>query len=184
MDTETTQSNELIESSTFDLVFTPSGTRTTQQMGDKMNVTTILNHEQNKGLILLTGIMGTLAISASVEEISNSSNHEHIEIELLDQKKSIQGFDCKKARIVSESGTIVSCWYTEDIDFNKTGIENMFTEIKGAPLEYEVESEGNSVFYKAIRVEKTIDSNPTFVSPQAPAGYQSLTLQQFEKGEY
>jgi GLPGLI family protein len=181
---ELQEANALIERTRFELVFTKNQTRTSVKIGDDVSMTTIIDSDNKKGLILVTGMMGNLAISTNHEELTNSNHKNDVEIEFFDQTKVIQGYNCKKARIVTATGTTITYWYTNEILFNTSGIENMYASIPGVPLEYRIESDGVSVFYTAVSIKTTIVNLESLFSTNPPDGYTPLTMAQFEAGQF
>lgn len=180
---ETGGAIQMLERSEMILHFSKSNTRTSVKMGDKMEMATILSREKNKGLILMTGFMGDLAITASYEELTSSEKSS--KLELLTLTKEIQGYKCKKAKVRYENGAIVTYWYTEKIQFDKNGIENMHTSLPGTPLEYKIDSDGLIMTFTASSIASGIDmgkANPFSITP--PASHKVMTYQEFEENGF
>ncbi len=176
---------QILDRSEMTLEFSAENTRTSVKMGTDMEMSTILNKDENKGLILMSGMLGEIAITTTYAELTKSSKEIEPEIEFLEQTKEILGYECKKAKLRYANGAIATYWYTEEIQFSKNGIENMHVSLPGVPLEYKIDSEGSIMTFTANRIEKTTEAEDSLpFSTLPPEGYKVLTFAEFEENGF
>lgn len=183
-DDESEMIENIQQETTLTLTFAPNQTRTSVQVGTEMNVTSIIQHADKKGLILMSGMMGNLAIAATYEELTENTSDTDVEIQFLESTQKIKGYVCKKARITDATGAIITYWYTEEILFEKSGIENMYDALPGTPLEFRIESEGMTTIFTLEEIKTKVSDISQAFSMLTPEGYKSLTMEQFEMGEF
>ncbi len=183
-DFENEESEYKSPETTIELYFSGEKTRTSVQSGSEMNVTSIIDNGAKKTLLVMTGMMGNLAITTDYTELVESTKASKIEIQFLEQTKEIKGYNCKKAKITDEAGNRITCWYSEEILCNKSGLENMYQEIRGTPLEYRVDSDGTTMIFTLKEVKTKLDNLELLFSTNTPEGYKALTMAEFEAGEF
>jgi GLPGLI family protein len=164
--------------------FSGEKTRNSVKTGSDMSVTTIIDNSAKKSMLIMTGMLGNLAITTSYEELVETIHSESDDIQYSQETKEIQGFLCKKAKIVTTTGSTITYWYTEDLQCNKAGVENMYNDIPGIPLEISIRGDGMLVRITATEIKTKIDEGASLFSTLAPAGFKVLTMAQFEAGEF
>ncbi len=170
---------QLLERSEMVISFSGNNTRTSVKSGEDTEIATILNAGENKGLILMSGLLGNIAITANYTDLAVTETEVDYEIEFLEQTKEILGYTCKKAKITHASGAIATYWYTDKIVMNKIGIDNMTQGIPGVPLQYKIDSDGSIVTFTAESFKESLKSKNAF-STAPPEGYKVLTFSEFE----
>lgn len=103
-----------------------------------------------------------------------NEKYEGIAITYTDEKKTILGYECKKANITLKNGTTYSLFYAVDIVPSTKEYEFQFKGIPGFVLEYEAAGEGanQKVTYTAIKINLSPVSPSVFEIPKA--GYRVL----------
>jgi hypothetical protein len=94
-----------------------------------------------------------------------NERYEGITMQFTDEKKTILGYECKKANIILRNGTAYSLFYAVDIVPSTKEYEFQFRGIPGFVLEYEAAGEGGTqkVVYTATKIN---------LSPVAPAKFE------------
>src|SRR5690606_40491910 len=97
-------------------------TRSEMSMGSIMKISTITNTEAENSLMLMSGMMGNIAVKITQEDVESAKvEAPEMEIVLVDETKDIQGYKCRKAIATDEDGSESIFWYTEEININKEG---------------------------------------------------------------
>ncbi len=101
-------------------------------------------------------------------------------ISKLDEKKEIAGYNCKKALVVFDDVANESfyVYYTDEINLRNPNWSNIFKEIDGVLLEYQMERYGILMKFTAKSVSNTkVDDSEFHLSND----YENLTLNDLEK---
>lgn len=101
-------------------------------------------------------------------------------ISKLDEKKEIAGYNCKKALVVFDDVANESfyVYYTDEINIANPNWSNIFKDIDGVLLEYQMERYGIMMKFTAKTVTKTKLEDAEF---QLTSDYENLTLTDLEK---
>ncbi len=101
-------------------------------------------------------------------------------ISKLDEKKEIAGYNCKKALVVFDDVANESfyVYYTDEINISHPNWSNIFKDIDGVLLEYQMERYGIMMKFTAKSVSKTKVEDSEF---QLTSDYENLTLTDLEK---
>ncbi len=139
-----------------------------------MSNTIVISDSDTKTSIVLMEAMGQkykmTMTSEEVEEMEKETADE-IQIEYINETKSIAGYTCKKA-VVKMKGMDEEAvfYYTEEIaPLKLSGMEGL--HLKGLPLEYIISMDGMKMVMKATSVEKTTVPDSTF---DIPDGYTEM----------
>jgi len=108
-----------------------------------------------------------------------------VSVKYLDETKEIAGYKCKKAEITFKSSTgekqITTIYYTEEITnyMGRDSRSTQFKDIKGLPLEYEVNAEqGMKMKMTAKKVSKESVPDSKF---DISADYKETTMEDLQK---
>src|SRR5690606_5810845 len=80
----------MMQGSTLHIYSKENKSRTEMSMGGLMTTTTILDGDQNKGVLIMDGMLGKQAATFN-EEINEEAEEEELDIELVDETKTILG---------------------------------------------------------------------------------------------
>ena len=95
----------MMQGSTLDIHFKDKITRSEMKMGSMMNIVTVSNENSGEILLLMSGMIGKNAILMTTEEVEAlSEGKPEMNVELLDETKTIEGYLCKKAVLSDENG--------------------------------------------------------------------------------
>lgn len=97
-----------------------------------------------------------------------------------DVTKTIAGYTCKKAELVQEDGKKSTIFYTEDIKMDPMSTASwnyQMPQLKGFPLEFEMDQKGTKMKMTAIKVSKELVPLNLFAIPE---GYQEITRDQLQ----
>ena len=173
----------MMQGSTLDIHFKDKITRSEMKMGSMMNIVTVSNENSGEILLLMSGMIGKNAILMTAEEIEALSKDKPImDVELLDETKTIEGYLCKKAVLSDENGGESIFWYTEEIEISKVGQTYMNEEVPGFPMQYDINNNGLKMTMTVSKFEKNLAKNTkSLFEMEIPEGYKTLTLEELEK---
>ncbi len=170
----------MMQGSLLDVYFMGPSTRAEMKMGSMMNVTSISNEKSGDVLMLMSGMVGFNAIKTTLTELKSQSQEEpKVEISLLDERKEILGYVCKKAILTDEEGNESTFWYTEDILASKEGQNYLNDKVPGFPLEYDINNSGFKMTMIASSVVKSLKKNERneLFNLTVPEGYKEMSLE-------
>jgi GLPGLI family protein len=173
----------MMQGSTLDIHFKDKITRSEMKMGSMMNIVTVSNENSGEILLLMSGMIGKNAILMTTEEVEAlSEGKPEMNVELLDETKTIEGYLCKKAVLSDENGGESIFWYTEEIEISKVGQTYLNKEVPGFPMQYDLNNNGLKMTMTVSKFEKKIDKNTkSLFDMNIPEGYKTLTLEELEK---
>jgi GLPGLI family protein len=153
------------------------------KMGSMMNIITVSNENSGEILLLMSGMIGKNAILMTTEEVDAlSEGKPEMNVELLDETKTIEGYLCKKAVLSDENGGESIFWYTEEIEISKVGQTYLNKEVPGFPMQYDLNNNGLKMTMTVSKFEKKLDKNiKSLFDMNIPEGYKTLTLEELEK---
>jgi GLPGLI family protein len=131
----------------------------------------------------MSGMIGKNAILMTTEEVEAlSEGKPEMNVELLDETKTIEGYLCKKAVLSDENGGESIFWYTEEIEISKVGQTYLNKEVPGFPMQYDLNNNGLKMTMTVSKFEKKLDKNiKSLFDMNIPEGYKTLTLEELEK---
>lgn len=111
---------------------------------------------------------------------TQNSKYSKFYISKLDEKKEIAGYNCKKALVVFDDVANESfyVYYTDEINIQDPNWSNIFKDIDGVLLEYQMERYGIMMKFTAKSVTQTKVEDSDF---QLTTDYETLTLSDLEK---
>jgi GLPGLI family protein len=145
-------------------------TRTEQElMGSSTQI--VVEDQDNNNFFVLMDLMGQkIVLESTTEEIKEQEEiRNSISIKLINEKKEIAGYSCKKAVIESEESEVpISIYYAAKL---KSG-RDRFKGIDGIALQFSISNGGVQARMTAVLVEK-IELNEALFD--IPEGYNSMT---------
>lgn len=173
--------SQMFENSTMEVFFKDQQTRTVMNMGGFMNTITVNDDKTGDILILMSGMMGKKGILTNVKDMKKrdeeSAKNNKLEIKLSDETKTILGYTCKKATIISDKKGEMTYWYTTEISYSKKGNSMFQGEMPGIPLEFSMQQGTTTLTWTATLFEKTIDDATELFVMEIPADYETITYE-------
>lgn len=169
----------MMENSKLEIFFNRDLTKSVMQMGTMMNVSTVTNGKTGEVLLLMGGMVGNNAIQTTLDELEEEKGKSpKVNIELINESKTIQGYSCKKAIIKDASGSVTTYWYTKEIEISKKGQSYLNAEVPGFPMEFEMNQGPMKLSMKVTSFKKVADkSNFDFSIPE---GYNKMSKDQLK----
>lgn len=169
------------QGSTFEVYFSGDLTRTEMNMGSMMKISNITSASSDKALMLMSGMMGDIAVKLGKEDMESSAEKQgEVEITFADDTKEIQGYNCKKAISTDEEGNESAIWYTEEIKVNKIGQNYLSDEVPGFPLEFELNRGELKMTMSSTEFNKKLDKKKVkdLFSIEVPEGYKEMSIEE------
>ncbi|HMO33164.1 MAG TPA: hypothetical protein PKE63_01460 [Lacibacter sp.] len=104
-----------------------------------------------------------------------------IQVELLNETKTILGYTCKLAVATLTDGTRFKVYYAPDLQFQHKNYGAQFQAIPGFPLEYESELGKMKVTYLADKISFDPVAAAQFDVPKT--GYRRMTYEEVKKSQ-
>ncbi len=183
--TEDSESPEMamLSGSTMVLAFQDHHVSMDMQMGQMIGIKVAMDGEKRTGTMLMS-MMGTnMAANVSPEEyqeLEDENSQVKTTIEKLDGKKKILGYSCKRAKITSQDGSVVTVWYTDKIKPNNlnSDMTSMYGDLDGFPLEMETMANNTPMVMTATNIREAQDSD---FEVEIPEGTQIMTYTQLKQ---
>ncbi len=173
---------QMLFDSRMNVLYRPNQSRVDFKLGEMMTQTMITNSETDQALSFSTGMMGDIAIVATMTQLQGSKvNDTASSVELIDETKEILGFKCKKAIVTTGAKEKITYWYTNDISLSSDGHQFMNPLVPGVPLEFTAMANGLLMHYKLANYSTEIPDAETQFSLVPPDGFQVLTFQQYQQ---
>jgi GLPGLI family protein len=152
------------------------------EMSQTTNVKSVtISDSKNQSSVILMDMMDKkLAMRVSKEEVEKElAKTKMPQIVYSNESKIIAGYKCKKAELVTEDGKKSVIYYTEDLQMNNFSASwnYQMPQLKGFPLEFEMEQNGTKMKMTATRVSKELIPITLFMIPE---GYQEVTREQLQ----
>lgn len=131
-------------------------------------------------MTMLMDMMGNkMAIKSGKEEMEKSakSGKSYKVKTLVDEKKMIAGYECKKAIMTSEDGEEVTLWYSDKLRVEAAWYYQM-NGITGCPMEFTMNNNGLTFNMLAVEVKTVKPADDLFV---IPADYKVMTQEELQK---
>ena len=189
----------MFSGSTMEMYFSDNNSRTELSMGTFITTTIITDIKKDKMLMLMSGMMGQMAIPGVLSEMKEKAEktnardpqddnietedaEDEYEIEFTDETKEIQGYTCKKAIVSSADGVEMIYWYTEEIQFAKDGQNYFNKDVPGFPMEFETFNSGMKMKMTVTKYSKSLDKDASELFDfTIPDGYKEMTMEELEK---
>ncbi len=171
----------MMQGSKFEIYFKDNLTRSEMSMGTIMKISTITNTEAENSLMLMSGMMGNIAVKITPEDMDSAKvEAPEMDIELVDETKEIQGYKCHKAIARDEEGSESVFWYTEEININKEGQSYLNSEVPGFPLEFEINKGDLKMTMLTTEFSKKLDKKMAkeLFDTTIPEGYKEMSMEE------
>ena len=150
-----------------------------------MSMMTSTTVTDDNGSLMLMEMMGqktfTKMTKADIEKESKKTPDP--KITYTEEKKTIAGYECKKAiiEIKDQKGETqkLNVWYTEKLPYNGGGRMNQFKGLKGAPLEFESNQGPYKMKMTATKVSTAPVADSEFVL--STEGYTEMKMDDLKK---
>lgn len=162
------------------MVLTIKDNKTRSEMVMGMGKTVAISNADTKTSVVLLDMMGQkMAIQSTMEDIQKELDESpSFTVEKSSETKEIAGYTCKKATIRSDEGIEIIVFYTDELGTGAAYFDDpQFKDIEGVMLEFEMPSEGMSMKFTAISVEKKNVSDTDF---EIPEGYEVKSAEEMK----
>lgn len=166
----------MLQNSTLEVLTSGKKSRTAMSMGGLMTTTTIIDGDKGKGLMMMDGMMGRQA--AKIDELPNNDEvTSDVEIELIDETKTILGYECKKAVIYGDEGTELIYWYTDKIQL-KDGVLAQYVRngIPGLPLQFVIQQPQITMEFVASEFTEKIGKTKGQFDLSIPKDFKEVSI--------
>ena len=143
----------------------------TQTMGSNVIIS---DTEAKVGFIEMDVMGKKLRMSLATKDFDEDANAYEV-LEYLDEKKTIAGYDCKKAIMKQNGGTEIEVFYTDQITNHA---QREFSSLKGFPLEYNMSQNNITFRMTADVVDKKSVEDALFEKSE---GFQDVTQDDLQK---
>lgn len=170
---KTMQTVGMLFDSKMELFFTKTQSRMNFKMGTIYDNSIVVDKSINKGISLMSSPAGKFAITLGEKEINAKPKiaDSLVKVELVNEKKVILGFNCKKA-ILRQGASEMIYWYTSEIVVDKTGQAILNEKIPGFPLYFSMIADGMKMEYQASNYNFQVDNKEKVFSLQIPSEYK------------
>jgi GLPGLI family protein len=169
---------QLLQMAKLNISFKDALMKTEFDMG-MMGTTIVVDGNTKSGLMLFNAMGNKTAARMTAEDLLKKEKAKGAyTVEYSDETKEIAGYKCKKATLKMENGANFTLFYSEDIQPAKMNTDFTFSEIKGFPLEMQIDMQGMKFNMVASSVDGTPLSADNF-SMAIPEGYSETTMAQF-----
>lgn len=168
--------SSMMAGSTMTMLFMPGKSRVDIAMGMMGNMSTISDQKKKKSLALVDMMGMKYATETKLEDQPAEDNGEQ-NIEITTETKDILGYNCTKAIVTSE-GTIMTIWFTKDIEAFTNGQQYHNSKIPGFPLSMSIFQNDMNIDMVATEVKKTV-SKKAF-SMKVPEGYEMKSAEDLQ----
>lgn len=168
----------MLSGSTFEVASKGSMSRTVMNMGGMMTTTTIMDNDKKSGVMLMDGIMGKQATKLDGSNEKDAEDIE-IEVELVNETKTILGHKCKKAVAYIGEEVEMTYWYTEDIKVSKGALgQYEQKDVPGFPLEFVLKQPQMTMTFTATEVDTKLKKAKGLFDTSIPKGYTEVSMDQ------
>jgi len=144
-----------------------------------MQTKTIMNISLKKGTMLMDMMGNKYAIALSADDIKDQETkaNSDYDVKYVDSTKVIAGHVCSKAIVtLKKDKKELTVWYAPDIPA-LVGNKDMYSKIKGMPLEYEFEQGPVELKFTCTLLDtKSVDPSIFTI----PDGYTSMSMADFK----
>lgn len=166
----------MMEGSEVTITFSENSMRTEMKIGSIMGNTSIINGAEEKGLVLISGMLGNKAVPLSKEDFSLvETPAPNFDVEKTEETKEILGYPCKKVTLTSEEGDVMEMWVTEKIQSERKDGRFVVEDVDGFPLKLVLNQEGMTLKLTAKSMETKFKDKEMF-DVSVPEGYEITTM--------
>lgn len=172
---ETQQKTGMLQNSKMDVFFSETKSRIDFNMGTMFYSCIVVDNTIPRALSLNKSPQGAFAAYLGKETLEkNAEVDSTARTELLNETKTILGFECKKA-ILYQRGEITVYWYTDQIKINNTGNPLINQYIPGFPMSFYKIADGMRIEYIVSNYETVLEHKDVIFSLMVPEGYRLVT---------
>lgn len=162
-------------------VYLKGGLSRSEMQSALANFTTIHDARSGSAVVLQeVGGQKVLIRMTAADWKDKNRRYEGIEFSNTGETKELAGYTCKKAVASLKDGSTFTVFYTEDLVPENNHYNSQFTNLRGLPLEYELQQGKLTIKY----VVSQVSLNPVPVSKfDIPkAGYREMSYEESKKG--
>lgn len=170
----------MMQGSTLQVFVKENMSRTEMSMGGLMTTTTVLDSDNNKGILIMDGMLGKQAATFDKDMAEETEESEvDYEVELVNETKEILGYTCKKAIIYTEDDLELIYWYTEEIEANENSLgKYVKKEIPGLALEFSLEQPQMTMTFVAVEFKEKVKETKGMFDLTIPEGYTEKSFEE------
>ena len=149
------------------------------RMPTAMGMETKVLIKESEMYILMDILGNRMAIKSSREEMKNNTKAgKNYKLKsIVDEKKMIAGYECKKAIMTIDSGEEMVLWYTDKLAVDGAWYYQM-DGITGCPMEFSASSNGLTFKMVAVEVKGDKPEDDLF---RVPGDYKVMTQAELQK---
>lgn len=175
----------MMQGSTLNTYINKEMTRTEMTMGTMMTTTTVMDVTAQKGIMLLSGMMGKKAIKLDLKTMNEDAKKDvpKYTITKTTETKEILGYTCTKTVLTTEDGIELNYWLTDKIKANFEGQQMYFDGIDGFPLQFEIYNQGLRMTLTTTKLETSLtkEQKSTLFGTDIPSGYAEMSMEDLKK---
>ncbi len=172
---------QLLQMAKLNISFKEAMMKTEFDLG-MMATTVVVDGSAKSGLMLISAMGNKTAAKMTADDLQKQEKAKGTyTVEYSDETKEIAGYKCKKATLKMENGANLTLYYSEEIQPAKMNSDFTFSELKGFPLEMQMDMQGMKFNMIASSVDGTALPADNF-SMAIPEGYTETTMAQFGAG--
>ncbi|MGE0635661.1 MAG: hypothetical protein AB7G44_14345 [Bacteroidia bacterium] len=169
---------QLLQMAKLNISFKDALMKTEFDMG-MMGTTVVVDGNTKSGLMLFNAMGNKMAARMTADDLQKQQQAKGAyTVEYSDETKEIAGYKCKKATLKMENGANLTVFYSEDIQPAKVNTDFTYSEIKGFPLEMQMDMQGMKFNMVASSVDGAALPADNF-NMTIPEGYTETTMAQF-----
>lgn len=171
---EARQKVGLMQNSKMDVFFTQNKSRIDFNIGTLSYSCIVVDHTIPRAMSLNKSSQGAVAVYLGKDVLNKTKEKDStVRVELLNDTKTILGFECKKA-IMYQGGEITIYWYTDEIQIEKSGNPLLNENIPGFPMSFVKIADGMKIEYIVSNYESSIEHKEVVFSLMIPEGYKLM----------
>lgn len=164
----------------MDMYFKNDKSRVEMSMGMGMNQTMIFDNKARTMTMLMDMMGNKIAVKNTEEDIKKQkekNGKKDNKIEFTNETKQIAGYTCKKAKVTNDEGSF-DLYYTDDIVIKDGDWNSDFKDIKGFPMQYQMNQGKMQMTMTAKKVTAQAVEDKMFT---VPADYKEKTPEELQK---
>lgn len=167
----------MMRGSTLTMYVKDGMSRSETNMGGFMTTTNIMDPKKKKGIMLMDGMMGKTASPFDLDDVKEESDDSGVEVELLNETKTILGYKCKKAVVTTGDDVELVYWYTDQIKMDKEAMGKYVRGgIPGLPLEFEMDQGNMTMKFTASEFSQKVKVTKDMFSTKVPKGFTEKSI--------
>ena len=172
------QMASMMQGTTIETYFKDEWVKTNfSMMGGMIRNQTIVNSNKKTGVMLYDMMGKKIAVDLDMEKAEEKTPDYTISYDKKDVK-TIAGYKCYRADVKIKDGDNMVMYITDKITPVGSQLNQQFKDLKGFPLQYQMDNGGLKMTLKASEVSTTVPSSNEF---EVPDGYEKMTMEEFQK---